>query len=141
MYLEFFAKDANKSCFLNLDGTCHIVKKDLHVAVYAKTTGILDMSAQIAVLHFITDQLIAILLEWSFVVDAVQKIATQSENFQELEASFKLVKVLNQCAATVSVVVNPVFSNMVMIFGVTVTAEINFDKILKLEYFPLLKTI
>ena len=74
-------------------------------------------------------------------MDAVQKIATQSENFQELEASFKLVKVLNQCAATVSVVVNPVFSNMVMIFGVTVTAEINFDKILKLEYFPLLKTI
>ena len=73
-------------------------------------------------------------------MDAVQKIATQSVNFQELEASFKLVKVLNQCAATVSVVVNPVFSNMVMIFGVTVTAEINFDKILKLEYFPLLKT-
>ena len=73
-------------------------------------------------------------------MDAVQKITTQSVNFQELEASFKLVKVLSQCAAMVSVVVNAVFSNTVMIFGATVTAEINFDKILKLEYFPLIKT-
>ena len=91
--MEFFAKDASKLCFLSQDGISHFVKKVIHAVVYVKTTGTSDMSARIAVLLFITDQLIAIVLEPFFAVDAAQKTATKLVNSQELVLLFKLEKV------------------------------------------------
>ena len=140
--MEYSAKDANKLYFLNQDGTSHFVKKATHVVACVKTTGILDMFAPTAVQLFIIDQPIAILSEWFYAVDAAQKIATQLGNSQELELSFKLEKVSNQCAAMVSFVVNAPFSSLEMIFGeiaaeifeITVAKNL-WKKIFNLEYF------
>ncbi len=118
--MECFAKDVNKLCFLSQDGTSHFVKKVIHAVVYVKTTGISDMSARIAVLLFITDQLIAIVLEPFFAVDVAQKTAIQLVSFQELVLLFKLEKASNQFVAMVSFVVSALFSKWEMIFGATV---------------------
>ena len=123
MLWECSAKDVNKLCYLSLDGTSHVVKSCVDAACYVKTTGTSDMSARIAVLLFITDQLIAIGLEPFFAVDVAQKTTTQLVSFQEVVHLFKLEKESNHLLLMALFVVNAVFSKWEMIFGVTAASE------------------
>ena len=112
MSMEFSAKDANKLYFHNQDGICHFALHNLSVEFYnyAKIIGTLDTSAQTAVLHFITDQLIATAMDLFYFVDAVHAILMKSENFQELAFMFKYLRVSSLAVALVSFVANLQFS-------------------------------
>ena len=129
MFKEFFAKDVNNKFFHNQDGIFQHASMIVRVALFVKTTGISDMSAQTVVLPFSTDLQTLTILGISAGVDSVHKrvVVTKLENLQEVAATFKLQKVSSQCAATGSVAANIPSSNVEMTSGVTAADLILFQ--------------
>ncbi len=72
----------------------------VHVVFFVKTTGISDMSAQTAVLHFSTDLQTQTIVEVTAVVDAAHVILTQLESFQEVADTFNNQKVSSHAVPT-----------------------------------------
>ena len=119
MFKEYFAKHANNKFFHNQDIMCQLANKFVLFAFFVKTTGISDMSAQTAVLHFSTDLQTQTVVDRSAVVDAVHVILTQLESFQEVANTFNIQKVSSQSAPTGSFAVNVAPTNAEMTSGVT----------------------
>ena len=129
MSKEFFAKHVNNKFFHNQDITCQHASKFVVFAFFVKTTGISDMSAQTAALHFSTDLQTQTIVEVTAVVDAAHVILTQLESFQEVACTFKFQKVSSQSAATGSVVASILSSKEVMTSGVTAADDLTLFKI------------